>query len=236
MIHSSVFDAWGVTKNETGTRAHSFTYTGRETGEAGLLFYRARQYEPTAGVFASVDPLNSVSPDRETYRYARALPVSFIDPRGLQATAMGDPNCPDPCKDIRDKIIEVTTELAKRTIEQRANRGRLPWTRPGTGGFGKDTIYGHAEQFVKRQRNLRKLFDDWKSNHCGDGLPADAWSWAQAPAPEPDPETVKDYPARPDIPWPTLSPAERKALEHAIEIGISGTILYWIFRAAPAAL
>ncbi|MBK9064709.1 MAG: hypothetical protein IPL89_16190, partial [Acidobacteria bacterium] len=235
--HGSVFDAWGVAKSETGTRIHPFTYTGRETGEAGLLFHRARWSQPATGAFTQVDPLSQITPSPELYRYARSAPTQFVDPTGLQAAAAMDPNgCEDKCKEIRDQIIAVTTELAKRTAEQWANKGRLPWTRPGTGGPGKNTIYGHAEQFVNKQRNLRNLIDDWKSNHCGDGLPADAWSWAQAAAPEPDPETVKNYPDRPDRPWPTLSPAERKALEQAIEVGISGTILYWIFRLAPAAL
>jgi hypothetical protein len=40
--YNSVFDAWGTVRSETGTRTNSFTYTGREVGEAGLEFYRAR--------------------------------------------------------------------------------------------------------------------------------------------------------------------------------------------------
>lgn len=56
---STVFDAWGKTRAETGTRLHPFTYSGREVGEAGALFYRARYYDPTLGRFTQEDPGDS---------------------------------------------------------------------------------------------------------------------------------------------------------------------------------
>jgi RHS repeat-associated protein len=60
--YRSVFDAWGSVRSETGTRTSSFTYTGRETGEGGLHFYRARYYQPSVGRFTQEDPIN-----RNTY-------------------------------------------------------------------------------------------------------------------------------------------------------------------------
>ena len=56
VTHSVAFDAWGNVRAETGTREHPFTYTGREVGEAGFHFYRARFYQPSIGRFSQEDP------------------------------------------------------------------------------------------------------------------------------------------------------------------------------------
>src|SRR5205823_5221034 len=57
VTNSTVLDAWGNQRLENGTRIHPFTYTGREVGEAGFHFYRARNYQPSAGRFAQEDPI-----------------------------------------------------------------------------------------------------------------------------------------------------------------------------------
>ncbi len=79
VTHSVVFDAWGSVKAEAGTRTHPFTYTGREVGEAGLLSYRARFYQPGVGRFVSED----LVPSKNGYFYARVSPLNFSDPSGL---------------------------------------------------------------------------------------------------------------------------------------------------------
>ncbi len=86
--HSSVFDAWGLAKTETGTRTHPFTYTGREVGEAGLLFYRARLMQPATGRFGAEDrfPLGNV---KSLYGYADGAPTLLKDPLGLYSVEDG---------------------------------------------------------------------------------------------------------------------------------------------------
>lgn len=82
--HSVVFDAWGNVRAESGTRTHPFTYTGRELGEAGLHFYRARYYQPGIGRFTQEDPLRAIDPSFPSeYRYVRNSPISLADPLGL---------------------------------------------------------------------------------------------------------------------------------------------------------
>jgi RHS repeat-associated protein len=81
---STSFDAWGVARNETGTRTHPFTYTGREVGEAGLLFYRARFLQPGVGRFTQEDPIRRGSPFISDYRPkpgATHDPLRFISSR-----------------------------------------------------------------------------------------------------------------------------------------------------------
>ncbi|MCC6131091.1 MAG: hypothetical protein IT186_14315, partial [Acidobacteria bacterium] len=108
--HSVVFDAWGNTKSEVGVRQHPFTYTGRETGEAGALYYRARQYWPAIGRFFEEDPLGSpgwvaavglqgrfVRPGKvvPAYEYVSNSPTFYGDPSGLRKCASGKcPDCP----------------------------------------------------------------------------------------------------------------------------------------------
>ena len=79
---STAFDAWGVSKNETGLRFHPFTYTGREVGEGGLLFYRARFLQPGVGRFTEEDPLR-FDAGPHFYRYVSGNPIGAIDPMGL---------------------------------------------------------------------------------------------------------------------------------------------------------
>lgn len=57
-----------------------FTYTARESSEAGLMYYRARYYNPQIGRFASEDPINSINP----YAYGGNDPANYNDPLGLK--------------------------------------------------------------------------------------------------------------------------------------------------------
>lgn len=101
VTHSVSFDAWGNTFGETGTRSQPFTYTGREVGEAGFHFYRARFYQPGIGRFIQEDPNRAgdrlptwalpTTPSlrAEAYAYVGGNPVSFTDPLGLAKNCKG---------------------------------------------------------------------------------------------------------------------------------------------------
>jgi len=72
-----------VVMGRTSTNAQQFT--GRESDETGLMYYRARYYHPRLARFISEDPIG-LSGGINAYAYAQGNPVSFIDPYGLDVT------------------------------------------------------------------------------------------------------------------------------------------------------
>jgi RHS repeat-associated protein len=67
-------------------------FTGREDDGTGLLYYRARYYDPAAGRFLSEDQID-ISSDVNLYRYVRNDPVNRVDPDGRQAIPLPIPIC-----------------------------------------------------------------------------------------------------------------------------------------------
>lgn len=81
--NSYVYDAWGVTRSQSGSIANPFTYTSREANEAGMMYYRARYYNPNIGRFVSEDQLKS-SHQVSLYSYVSSRPLLYSDPSGRQ--------------------------------------------------------------------------------------------------------------------------------------------------------
>ena len=82
------FDAWGNKLATTGT-IPQFGFTGREPDETGLVYYRARYYDPTTARFASRDPIG-LQGGINLYAYVNNNPVNFSDPEGLLARQVGN--------------------------------------------------------------------------------------------------------------------------------------------------
>jgi RHS repeat-associated protein len=81
------FDAWGNKTASSGSAIAQYGYTGREPTDPalGLIYYRARYYDPTIGRFISRDPAGM--PDGvNRYEYVGSSPVNMIDPLGLHAS------------------------------------------------------------------------------------------------------------------------------------------------------
>ena len=75
------YDVWG---NVTGTLVApipAYGYTGREPDETGLIYYRARYYDPTIGRFTQRDPIG-LQGGLNQYAYTNNNPVNLTDPSG----------------------------------------------------------------------------------------------------------------------------------------------------------
>jgi RHS repeat-associated protein len=65
-------------------------FTGREDDGSGLLYYRARYYDPASGKFMTEDPLGIMSGDINLYRYVGGDPLDWTDPMGRTRTPWWD--------------------------------------------------------------------------------------------------------------------------------------------------
>lgn len=83
------YDAWGNYRNQVGGSANVFGFTGHEMDtETGLIYMKARFYDPELGLFLSHDAFEGTvgtPPSLHKYLYALANPVVFVDPDGNAA-------------------------------------------------------------------------------------------------------------------------------------------------------
>ncbi|MEJ7622663.1 MAG: RHS repeat-associated core domain-containing protein [Pyrinomonadaceae bacterium] len=85
LTSSTNYDSFGNATN--GNFPTRYQYTGRELdGDTGLMYYRARFYDPVLGRFISEDPIGFGGGDVNLYGYVQNSPVRRNDPLGLQET------------------------------------------------------------------------------------------------------------------------------------------------------
>jgi RHS repeat-associated protein len=84
-VLGQTFDPFGNVLAQTGSGQSVFGFTGEQTDPAGLVFLRARYYDPGVGRFLTADsvvpdPLRSGGWNR--YAYVGNNPTNYIDPSG----------------------------------------------------------------------------------------------------------------------------------------------------------
>jgi RHS repeat-associated protein len=80
---SASYDSFG--NKLTSNLSTRYQYTGRESDETtGLMYYRARQYDPQVGRFTSEDPIGFAGGDVNLYGYVANDPQNWVDPSGLE--------------------------------------------------------------------------------------------------------------------------------------------------------
>jgi RHS repeat-associated protein len=81
---SFTYDAYSNTTGTTGTAKTPLGYDGQYTSsDTGLIYLRARTYDPATSQFLSRDPLASLT--REPFAYAVDNPLNLGDPTGYDA-------------------------------------------------------------------------------------------------------------------------------------------------------
>ena len=81
VVERTQYDPFGDSAGSSLTR---YGFTGRERDAAtGLIFYRARWYDPQSMRFLSEDPVGFAGGDLNLYGYAWQNPINYRDPFGL---------------------------------------------------------------------------------------------------------------------------------------------------------
>jgi RHS repeat-associated protein len=81
-VTTRTFDPWGTVQATGETTATPFGCAGEYTDvETGLVYLRARYYDPSTGNFLTRDPIETIT--REPYGYVGGDPLNATDPSGL---------------------------------------------------------------------------------------------------------------------------------------------------------
>ena len=115
------YDAYGNIVDQTGTVEQPYTYTGREfDSESGLMYYRARSYDPASGRFLQKDPTGFASGDPNLYAYVEGNPLNLTDPDGEIPKPPRPPKPPrqkDPGPDKKGNPGQKSTPNPKPTCK-----------------------------------------------------------------------------------------------------------------------
>jgi RHS repeat-associated protein len=160
------YDSYGnVSSGSASTR---YTYTGREAdSDNGLMYYRARWYDPQQGRFISEDPIGFDGGDVNVYSYVANSPVSKGDPFGLQRAGprgRGNykPDFPTRCNRSQDceTIARNMAAIARRIASAQLIDEELGFARHSPPY--STTIPDSQRSFF----NCKKIFDE-KCKNCG---------------------------------------------------------------------
>jgi RHS repeat-associated protein len=76
------YEPFGITTQTGLASTSSYKYTGREDDGTGLMYYRARYYQPRLQRFISEDPIGFLGGDANLYGYVTENPLYYTDPSG----------------------------------------------------------------------------------------------------------------------------------------------------------
>ena len=93
--------------------ANSLRYTGRDDDNTGLLYYRARYYDPVLKRFITEDPIGLLSGGANLYAYVNGNPVQYADPTG-NLTPLGA------------ALLEIALAVEHRVVDLMKARRPLP--------------------------------------------------------------------------------------------------------------
>lgn len=110
----------------SGSATSRYTYTGRESdSDTGLLYYRARWYDPEAGRFISEDPIGFEG-GVNFYAYVDNRPLRYTDPFGRQKISSNSGDLPldemcdtDDCELLLQDILAIEISLHIRDYVER---------------------------------------------------------------------------------------------------------------------
>jgi RHS repeat-associated protein len=130
------YDPYGRVVTHTGSVTTALGYTGEYTDPTGLLYLRARYYDPATGQMLTIDPY--VDQTHARYAYANDDPTDQVDPSGrvpLPCAAGGSSTFNDPLtlvfagsNPVAEYTVSVKTVLV---VQGRLGRSTVVFTSNG---------------------------------------------------------------------------------------------------------
>jgi RHS repeat-associated protein len=152
------YTPYGVPTCE-GATTTPLGYDGQYTNsDTGLIYLRARTYDPATGQFLTVDP--DAAETQEPYGYAADNPVNESDPSGMCAAASAASYrgraSKTECEDLLGELVSKAQELHRRYNQLFYNRKGLP----------PSEVKKYVKTFNDKQSNLQKEFDRFGKLGC----------------------------------------------------------------------
>jgi RHS repeat-associated protein len=176
---TTTYDAYGDVLGTTGTSTTRLGYDAQYTdADTGLIYLRAREYDPATGQFISVDP--DVAETREPYAYGGDDPLTVIDPSGECAASAarvlpGDPKV-EWCHNREEKIKEVFNEIKERIKELVLDKHKLPLK-------GPMSVESHVKELNAKSEALKRFIAGYDQEKCpettGVTVPAEVVDFSQ---------------------------------------------------------
>jgi len=144
VTESASYDSFGRVQSSNLTTRYG--YTGREADEkTGLMYYRARFYDPQIGRFTSEDPIG-FGGGMNWYAYVENNPIQYTDPFGLQFRS--------------DSMDDHRKMMEKRSRESSGNK-ELSFLDHLFGDGGIFTRKTFSEFISATERSKRKCKSTW---------------------------------------------------------------------------
>ena len=122
---------------ECSASASAFGFTGREEDGTGLLFYRARYYDPSRQRFLSEDPIGFGGGDVNLYSYTFNSPTNFTDPTGEIVPAL---LVPIIMQCLKGAGMDIGMSLLERILTGRKSPGIDELLKTGVSGCLSDVL------------------------------------------------------------------------------------------------
>jgi RHS repeat-associated protein len=153
------YSAFGTVQSSTGASPNRQKYTGREDDGTGLMYYRARMYDPVIGRFVSEDPLGFEAGDVNFYAYVANNPVNANDPSGnVKKGVEKGVELMLWAKDTWNKAQIQAAQQKVDALSKLAAEGRLVKT-PVQGGPSASSIWGSAGRTKPARSDIDHIQD-----------------------------------------------------------------------------
>ncbi len=129
MVNKYAYDEYGNILNQVEAVSNPFKYVGRYgvmQDDTGLLYMRARYYDPETGRFLSKDPIGYRG-GFNLYMYGHNSPVNWIDPLGLRPG--------DRYPSLADAAIDAITDINPSSIRTGWEWGGIIFFNPDDGTY-----------------------------------------------------------------------------------------------------